>query len=80
MASIFPGLRTAEAAEALSRYLDEAGIERTEDRLSALHRHYAVTWLDMLKKAGVTGFDIFDIQDGRDRLLAQMRAILEPQP
>lgn len=73
--SIFPGLKASEAAEALSRYLDEAGIERTEDRISALSRHYAVTWLDMLKKGGVTGFDIFDIQDGRDLLLAQLREL-----
>lgn len=80
MAGIFPGLKTEQAVEALSNYLDQAGIERTEDRLSALLRWYTVSWQDMLKKAGVTGVDYFDIHDGRDVLIAQYRAQLEPQP
>lgn len=80
MASIFPGLKTQEASVALSRYLDQAGIVRTEDRLSALLHWYTITWQDMLKKAGVTGLDYFDIHDGRDVLIAELRAQLEPQP
>lgn len=79
MASIFPGRKAPEAAVALSRYLDQAGIERTEDRISALLRWYAVTWLEMLQKAGY-GFEIWDVHDGRDLLVAQLRAQLEPQP
>lgn len=72
--SAFPGLKANEAAEALAAYLDQAGIERTEDRIVALRRHYAVTWLDMLKSAGstATAFDIFDIHDGRDLLIERM--------
>lgn len=80
MAGIFPGLKTEQAVEALSNYLDQAGIERTEDRLSALLRWYTVSWQEMLKKAGVTGLDYFDIHDGRDVLIANLRAQLEPQP
>jgi hypothetical protein len=52
---------------------------RTEDRLAALHWHYSVTWQDMLKRSGMTDFDYFDIHDGRDLLLAQLRAQLELQ-
>lgn len=74
--AVFPGLKTQAAIKALSYYLDQAGIVRTEDRLLALHRHYSITWLDMLKKAGVTGFDIFDIQDARDHMLEQLRILL----
>lgn len=74
--SAFPGLKAAEAAEALAAYLDRAGIVRTEDRIVALRRQYAVTWLDMLKTADkTTAFDIFDIHDGRDLLIERMEGL-----
>lgn len=74
---IFPGLKTQEAAEALSNYLDQADIKKPEDRISALCRHYPVTWRDMLAQAGYTQFDIFDIHDAREQLLAQLRRQFE---
>lgn len=68
----FPSLKAMEAAKALAAYLDQAGIVRTEDRISELRRHYAITWLDMLRIANKS-IDIVDILDGRELLIAQMR-------
>lgn len=64
-------------ADALTRYLDEAGITRAEDRISALRRHYSRTWLDMLTAARLNaGFSVFDIDEAIDMLMTQ----LESQP
>lgn len=79
MAGIFPGLKTHEASVALSRYLDQAGIDRTEERLSALFLWDTTTWLDRVH-GHEHGLDYFDIHDGRDVLLAELRAQMEPQP
>lgn len=66
------------AADALSRYLDEAGITRAEDRISALRRHYPRTWLDMLTAARLndSGFSTFDIDEAIDMLMMQLESQL----
>ena len=60
-------------ADTLTRYLDEAGITRTEARISALRRHCPLTWLDMLTAARLNaGFSVFDIDEAIDMLTTQL--------
>jgi len=66
--SAFPRANVLDAAEALSEYLDDAGI-RPNDRIAVLRSYHDFTWLDMLRKAGHEEFNIGDVADGRDLLI-----------
>jgi hypothetical protein len=77
MAAFNRPLDGQRAADALTDYFQQAGIERAADQLAALRRHYAVSLLAMLKQTGTAGdLTIYDVMYGQSLLIAQ----LEPHP
>jgi hypothetical protein len=69
-------MKAEETAMALSSYLDDAGISTPVDRIAALRRHYAATWLFMLRKTTpASALTVWDVSAGRDLLIARMEEV-----
>jgi hypothetical protein len=64
------------AADALTDYFQQAGIEQAGDQLAALRRRHAVSLLAMLREAGTAGdLTIYDVMEGQALLIAQLEAL-----
>lgn len=64
-----------QAAETLNRYLIECGIVQPDDKIRALNRQYAISWLHILRQAGhASDLTMWDIELGREALIDWLSA------